>query len=231
MKTQAVLITALILTTSCSDSSEQASNPLPDNLMTVNQDIAQFELVDKPLPVSQPNPDRNAYFGDLHVHTEYSLDAYAYGTTATPADAYRYAQGEAINHPSGYQVQLSQPLDFYAVTDHAFFLGLAKEAGDTSSEFSRNEAAEPFHDLNAPGNDGSLDLLLRVRALGKFARGVRTEYWTVALMNRASMGLQDPPGSDPSKRPMRPTSLVCLPPSRRLSIPRPLTNERTCTAM
>jgi hypothetical protein len=173
MKTQAVLIVALILTTSCSDSSEQASKPLPDNLMTVNQDIAQFELVDKPLPVSQPNPDRNAYFGDLHVHTEYSLDAYAYGTTSTPVDAYRYAQGEAISHPSGYQVQLSQPLDFYAVTDHAFFLGLAKEAGDTSTEFSRNEAAEPFHDLNAPGNDSALDRLLRSLALGKFARGVR----------------------------------------------------------
>ena len=173
MKTQAVLIIALILTTSCSESSEQASKPLPDNLMTVNQDIAQFELVDKPLPVSRPNPDRNAYFGDLHVHTEYSLDAYAYGTTSTPVDAYRYAQGEAIEHPSGYQVQLSQPLDFYAVTDHAFFLGLAREAGDTSTEFSRNEAAEPFHDLNAPGNDSSLDKLLRTLALGKFARGVR----------------------------------------------------------
>ena len=64
------------------------------------------------------NAERNAYFGDLHVHTEYSFDAYSFGTTATPYDAYRFAQGEAIQHPSGYQIQLRTPLDFYAVTDH-----------------------------------------------------------------------------------------------------------------
>ena len=71
----------------------------------------------------EANPERNVYFGDLHVHTEYSLDAFAYGSLATPRDAYRYAKGEAIPHPSGYDIQLSRPLDFYAVTDHAYFLG------------------------------------------------------------------------------------------------------------
>jgi hypothetical protein len=62
----------------------------------------------------QFNTDRNAYFGDLHVHTALSFDAAGFGTTATPADAYRYAQGEAILHPNGFEVQLAQPLDFYA---------------------------------------------------------------------------------------------------------------------
>ncbi len=70
---------------------------------------------------TSPNPDRNAYFGDLHVHTENSFDAYSFGTTASPADAYKYARGEAIKHPTGYLIQLSRPLDFYAVTDHGIF--------------------------------------------------------------------------------------------------------------
>ncbi len=72
--------------------------------------------------VAEPNPDKNVYFGDLHVHTANSFDAYTFGTISSPADAYRYAQGQAIPHPTGYQIQLSRPLDFYAVTDHAMFL-------------------------------------------------------------------------------------------------------------
>ena len=40
------------------------------------------------------NAQRNAYYGDLHVHTTYSFDAFAFGTLATPYDAYRYAQAK-----------------------------------------------------------------------------------------------------------------------------------------
>ncbi|MCB1853571.1 MAG: DUF3604 domain-containing protein [Halieaceae bacterium] len=115
-----------------------------------------------------PNPGRNAYFGDLHVHTGYSFDAYVFGTTSTPRDAYRYARGEALEHPSGYRVQLRQPLDFYAVTDHAMFLGLVKEAADTRSAFSRYEVAQPLHDINAPDNMNEWSLADRGRAFAAF---------------------------------------------------------------
>ncbi len=46
------------------------------------------------------NPDRNGYFGDLHVHTGYSGDAYVFGTVSSPDDAYRYAKGQELDHPS-----------------------------------------------------------------------------------------------------------------------------------
>src|SRR6056300_1632841 len=123
-----------------------------------------MDVLDRTPPPA--NPLRNAYFGDLHVHTEYSFDAYNFGTTATPYDAYRFAQGEAIEHPAGYQIQMATPLDFYAVTDHAMFLGLALEAGDTTTPFSQYEVSKPLHNLNAEDNMGSLSLTTR---LGNFA--------------------------------------------------------------
>jgi len=99
---------------------------------------------------SEKNARRNAYFGDLHVHTTYSNDAFAFGTLATPYDAYRYAKGQPIKHPGGFDVQLRQSLDFYAVTDHAMFLGGVKAAADTTTEFSKLPGLEFLHNLNTP---------------------------------------------------------------------------------
>ena len=39
------------------------------------------------------NPQRNAYFGDLHVHTAYSLDGFGVGAANTPDDAYSFGKG------------------------------------------------------------------------------------------------------------------------------------------
>jgi Protein of unknown function (DUF3604) len=59
----------------------------------------------------QPNPDRNAYFGETHVHTSWSLDAFAIGNIlTTPGDAYKYFKGEPIKHPLGFEVKIDTPL-------------------------------------------------------------------------------------------------------------------------
>jgi len=73
---------------------------------------------------------RQPFFGDTHVHTALSMDAWGQGTLARPRDAYRYARGEAIGiqpydedgRPSAH-VQLRVPLDFAVVTDHSDLLG------------------------------------------------------------------------------------------------------------
>ena len=70
-----------------------------------------------------PNPLRNPYFGDLHVHTARSLDAGLQGIVTTPADAYKYAQGEEHELGSSQTVMIGKPLDFAAVTDHAEYFG------------------------------------------------------------------------------------------------------------
>lgn len=80
---------------------------------------------------------RQALFGDVHVHTALSFDAYIFGVRRTPDDAYRYALGEPIRHAGGYDIALKGgALDFYAVTDHAEYMGVLAEMNDPSSPMS-----------------------------------------------------------------------------------------------
>src|SRR4030067_885631 len=72
----------------------------------------------------QRNPERNAYFGETHVHTSWSLDAFSIGNTITdPGDAYKYFKGEPIKHPLGFEVKIDTPLDWAGVTDHSEYAG------------------------------------------------------------------------------------------------------------
>ena len=113
-------------------------------------DYALPEATEQPAgQMADYSETRNAYFGDLHVHTKYSFDAYIFGVTAGPDDAYRYARGEAIKHPLGFDMRLREPLDFYAVTDHAMFLGMVAAFADTSTEASHDPIAGVLHNINA----------------------------------------------------------------------------------
>jgi len=66
-----------------------------------------------------PGSDLNLYWGELHLHTSESFDASLFGTTLGIEDAYRFARGEPLESPGGEVMQLSRPLDFVAITDHA----------------------------------------------------------------------------------------------------------------
>jgi hypothetical protein len=84
------------------------------------------------------NTERNAYFGDLHVHTKLSFDAYIFNVRATPDDAYRFARGESVGHAGGFDIRLAGgPLDFIAVTDHSEYMGAMEEANNPQSPLAK----------------------------------------------------------------------------------------------
>jgi uncharacterized protein DUF3604 len=90
-------------------------------------------------------PDRHAYFGETHVHTSWSLDAFALGNTLTdPGDAYKYFKGEPIKHPLGFEVKIDTPLDWAGVTDHSEYAGVVNLANEPGSPVSKLPAAQPL---------------------------------------------------------------------------------------
>ncbi|MFN8642242.1 MAG: DUF3604 domain-containing protein [Candidatus Binatia bacterium] len=97
------------------------------------------------LASAQPNPERNAYFGEEHIHTSWSVDAWLMGNRLTgPDDALKYAQGQTIKHPLGYDITIDTPMDFMGVTDHSEYVGVTKEANTPGSALSKLPEAQPL---------------------------------------------------------------------------------------
>ena len=130
---------ALLCLTACGNQANDTAPP---------EDIAPPDL--PPAVTITETPNRNAYFGDLHVHTRNSFDAYVFNTRVTPDDAYRFAQGKAIRHNGGFDIQLDgPPLDFLAVTDHGEYLGVIVAMDDPGHPLSKTETAQLAFGENA----------------------------------------------------------------------------------
>lgn len=97
----------------------------------------------KPLEAQAANPLNNVYFGDLHVHTNISSDAYLFGNRLDMDTAYRIAKGESQKTRTGELMELTRPLDFAALTDHAEGFGrrIACDGPDLS-EAGANQCEE-----------------------------------------------------------------------------------------
>jgi hypothetical protein len=118
--------------------------------------------------------ERNVYWGDLHIHTSYSMDAYIFDTRLTPDDAYRFARGEPSALPpldekgrGTTPFQLERPLDFAAVTDHAHSIGGVRLCTDPTSDFYSSELCtryrRPFRVANVA--EGATDIIGRIDSL------------------------------------------------------------------
>ena len=126
-----LLLAGALSLSACNEVAEQDTAPVEDATVVASD---EHEL-------TESNPQRNAYFGDTHVHTVFSMDAYLFGTRRTPDDAYIFGKGGAIEHASGFKMQLKKPLDFVAVTDHGMYLGMMRELAREDSPYRSHELA------------------------------------------------------------------------------------------
>ncbi|MEC8950189.1 MAG: DUF3604 domain-containing protein [Pseudomonadota bacterium] len=141
MRVEKLLIVIPLLILSCNEQSStersisQAAKPLIQASTSEN--------------TSGYNVNRNAYFGDLHVHTMYSYDAFIFGGTSSPDEAYRFAKGGSITHAAGFDMQLEVPMDFYAVTDHAYYMGIMREMALGNSDLAQHEIAQGIDEVGS----------------------------------------------------------------------------------
>ena len=85
---------------------------------------------------------KEVYFGNLHIHTRWSFDAYVNQAASGPDEAYRWAKGEAIpGGGDGTPLQIKVPLDWYIVADHEEYLGALPKMEDPASPISKHPLA------------------------------------------------------------------------------------------
>jgi|TARA_B110000977_G_scaffold148794_1_gene188643 hypothetical protein len=92
---------------------------------TRNQDPHYSPVADQPL-------QKQVFWGDTHLHSNFSMDAFIFGNTLGPDDAYRFAKGEKVMATKGQPAQLREPLDFLVLADHTDGVGamIALKAGN-----------------------------------------------------------------------------------------------------
>ncbi|HEY6903093.1 MAG TPA: DUF3604 domain-containing protein, partial [Candidatus Acidoferrales bacterium] len=134
-----VFVIALLTLGACQKKEEPKKPPAED---AAKKEAAAFQAE----PAGpQPNAERNAYFGEEHIHTSWSVDAWVMGNRITgPGEAYKYAQGQTIKHPMGFDIKIDTPMDFMGVTDHAEYVGVTKQANTPGSYVSKLPEAQPM---------------------------------------------------------------------------------------
>ena len=136
--------------------------------------LAERRAPETQAPCPDRDPMRRVYWGDLHVHTALSMDAWIFQTRSRPADAYRFARGESIrlapldeNGKGTRPVKINRPLDFAAVTDHANSMGGVRLCTTPGSAVYDSEICVRYRRPFRPGGlkEGAADIVERTTSL------------------------------------------------------------------
>jgi hypothetical protein len=95
-------------------------------------------------------------WGDTHLHTSNSVDAFGFGTRLDPETALRFARGEEVTATTGMKAKLARPLDFLVISDHAEGIGATKALYDAPRIMITDPTLLRWYDLMHEGPEGSL---------------------------------------------------------------------------
>jgi hypothetical protein len=99
----------------------------------------------------KPNPLRNVYFGEQHLHSENSPDAFAAGTRQKREDAFIFGRGDEITlSTNGKKIKRRTPYDFVALTDHAEYFGVMPKLIDPKDPLSKTPLGKELSNPTVP---------------------------------------------------------------------------------
>lgn len=134
-------------------------------LLTVACSVATAGAIGEPgRAEAKKNVLKNVYFGEQHLHTSNSPDAFVVGVRGSWEDAYNYAMGKEIKlSTTGKTIKKRTPYDFVAITDHAEYFGIMPQLIDPNDPLSKTDLAKKIQDPNADPQapDSVINTILR----------------------------------------------------------------------
>ena len=135
------------------------------------------------------NPLKNVYFGEQHMHTQNSFDAFTIGVTQTWEQAYRFGRGEEVTlSTNGIKIKRRTPYDFVAITDHAEYYGVLKDLPNPKNPLSKTPIGQKL--MEARTNPAAATAAV-TELIGTLGAGtpieayvtpeLRTQYWNKFL--------------------------------------------------
>ena len=95
------------------------------------------------------------YWGDTHLHTSNSSDAFSFGVRLGPEEALRFAMGEEVTSSTGIKAKLERPLDFLVIADHSDGLAVMRKIYEAPRLLIRDPLIRRWHDMLQQGPEGS----------------------------------------------------------------------------
>ncbi|QYU66037.1 DUF3604 domain-containing protein [Leptolyngbya sp. 15MV] len=139
------------------------------------------EAVEKEAAVAIAEFPERPLWGDTHLHTDNSIDAFGFGTRLGPEDALKFARGEEVTATTGLQARLDRPLDFLVIADHSDGLGATRRLYDAPRLLIRDPTLRRWHDMMHESPEQSQ------RAIAELINAAATGTLPAALNNPEEM--------------------------------------------
>jgi hypothetical protein len=128
-----------------------------------NEPVSQTDLSQQPsITLKKSAYPTQAFWGDTHLHTSQSIDAFGFGNRLDAEAALRFARGEEVTSTRGVQAQLSRPLDFLVISDHSDALGATKALFEAPRLLVRDPDLRRWWDMMHASEEGSLNVTIEL---------------------------------------------------------------------